>query len=219
TGFYIFRLLFTVFLGSYRGGEVAGQGAAHGRPRSGRSRDPLNSLHSVGWAMGIPMAILGALALVGGFDGLPGHDALGELLAPVVGAPVALSAGSSQFWLSLTLGLAAGLLGIGIAWTRYGARQPALVPSRNPLYQLVAHKYFVDDLYGALCVRPIEALGRFSTRDIEGTALDGGARGVGWVTARVSAGLRTLQTGYVRNYALAITLGAIVILLYYIVRL
>ena len=75
TGFYIFRLIFGVFLGSYRGGEIAGHGA-HGATnvRSGSSRNPLAQVHEVGPVMLVPMLILGLLSIVGGVYGLPGND-------------------------------------------------------------------------------------------------------------------------------------------------
>ncbi|HEV2236782.1 MAG TPA: NADH-quinone oxidoreductase subunit L, partial [Ktedonobacterales bacterium] len=221
TGFYIFRLLFVVFFGSYRGGEVDAGHRGTQHSHDSRARGPHPGLHAIGWTMGAPMAVLALLALFGGAVGLPGRDALGDWLAPVVGRPFGLVAGSAPFYASAGLGLVAAALGIALAWARYGAgtgTRAALAPSRNPLYQLVARKYFVDEIYRALFVRPILALGTLATLLLEGGLLDGGARGLGWLTARTSGGLRRLQTGYVRNYALALTLGAIVLLLLYFVR-
>jgi NADH-quinone oxidoreductase subunit L len=165
------------------------------------------------------MAILSLLSLVGGFVGLPGHDALGTLLSPVIGAPKGLAAGSASFWLSLALSLVCALAGIGVAWALYGARAHQFVPRRGVIYQFVAHKWYFDVLDDWVFVRPVLWLGRATTRAVEGVTLDGGGRAVGWTTGRLSAGLRALQTGYVRNYALAILLGAVVMLLYYLIRL
>jgi NADH-quinone oxidoreductase subunit L len=222
TGFYIIRLICVTFLGAYRGGPVAAGHGAHAGERGApdeRAGGQLVGLHAIGWTMGAPMAVLALLALAGGFVGLPGRDALGDFLAPALGQPFGLPAGSAQFYLSAALGLAAAALGIGLAWARYGTGKATLGTSRNPLYQLVAHKYFVDEIYAALFVRPIMGIGRLADLVLEGGLLDGGARGLGWLTARTSGGLRRLQTGYVRNYALALTLGAIVLLLFYIVHL
>jgi NADH-quinone oxidoreductase subunit L len=222
TGFYIFRLICVTLLGTYRGGAVDAGHARHAGSRRApdeRAGGPLAGLHAIGWTMGAPMAVLALLALAGGVVGLPGRDALGDFLAPVVGEPFGLPAGSAQFYVSAALGLAAAALGIALAWARYGAGKATLAPSRNPVYQLVAHKYYVDEIYAALFVRPIVGIGRFAGLVLEGGLLDGGARGLGWLTARTSGGLRRLQTGYVRNYALALTLGAIVLLLYFFVHL
>src|SRR5579859_1541705 len=242
TGFYIFRLIFVVFLGSYRGGAnltpqppsrhrkggpdlpsphrggAGGEVATSPSPHRGGGQG-VGSVHEVGLAMSVPMVILAALALVGGFVGTPWNDAIGGLLAPVTGQPVGLPTGSFTFYLSLALGLAAALVGIGLAWVMYGRRQHVFTTVRNPLYQLVAHRYYVDEVYNWLLVQPVLALGRGTAALFESLALDGGGRGIGWVTARLSAGLRALQTGYVRNYALGILLGAVIILLYFVVRL
>ena len=77
--------------------------------------------------------------------------------------------------------------------------------------------FFIVDGDRAI-VRPILWFGRLFRRDVEGVALDGGSRGVGATVGWVSQGLRALQTGYARNYALAIFLGAALIVLYYVIR-
>ena len=76
------------------------------------------------------------------------------------------------------------------------------------------HRYYVDDLYDAVLVRPIVAVGALLQRGLEDEALDGGTRGLGWLVAQTGRGLRALQTGYARNYALAIFFGAALILLF-----
>ncbi|HEX9056716.1 MAG TPA: NADH-quinone oxidoreductase subunit L [Ktedonobacterales bacterium] len=227
TGFYIFRLIFAVFLGPYRGGAITAAHGAVAEPaaasdgRAGRAatRDPLGVVHEPGLVMLGPIVILAVLALIGGFVGTPWGDWIGELLAPVTGAPVGLAAGSVTFFVSLALGLAAGLAGIGVAWMRYGARPHTFATVRNPLYAFLANKWYVDALFDRVIVRPIVWIGQRTSRDVEGVLLDGGSKGLAWATGRISAGLRTFQTGYVRNYALGILLGAVVILLYYVVRL
>lgn len=192
-------------------------------PRRGGGRGvgsgSLARVHEVGLAMSVPMVILALLSLIGGFEGTPWYDAIGDLLAPAVGQAVGLQTGSVTFYVSLALGLGAALVGIGIAWMVYGRRQHVFTPVRNPLYQFVAHRWYVDDLFNWVIVQPVLALGRGTTALVERVTLDGGGRGLGWATARMSAGLRTLQTGYVRNYALGILLGAVIILLYFVVRL
>ncbi|WIG61155.1 MAG: NADH-ubiquinone oxidoreductase chain L [Ktedonobacterales bacterium] len=226
TGFYTFRLIFAVFLGEYRGPEIVPHGAEHAasapasRPngRNAARRDPLARVREVGAAMAVPMLILAALSIIGGFYDTPIKPWLNEFLVPSTGPAVELPNGSGLFWFSIVLSLAAALLGIGIAWARYGSRQPRFAPSRNPFVILLEHRYYVDDLYDRAIVRPIVALGRWLRRDVEGVALDGGTRGVGGLIGGASKGLRALQTGYVRNYALAIFTGAVLIVLYYVIR-
>jgi NADH-quinone oxidoreductase subunit L len=223
TGFYTFRLIFGVFLGQYRGGEIGaghgGQGTETGERRGAAAsgRDPLARVHEVGPAMLVPMLVLGILSLVGGFYGVPGHNWLGDFLAPVTGATVEPSSAGLTA-LGMALSLVAGLAGIGLAWVFYGQRQASFAPSRNPLVVFLQRRWYVDDLYDRVIVRPLLWIGRILRRSIEGVALDGGGRATGDVIRATSSGLRALQTGYVRNYALAILVGAALILLYYVIH-
>jgi NADH-quinone oxidoreductase subunit L len=90
--------------------------------------------------------------------------------------------------------------------------------NKNPLYQLAFHKYYVDELLNAIIVQPVLWFGRTAARWLEGGVLDGGSREVATLLRGTSAGLRRLQTGYMRNYALAILIGVVLIILYYAVR-
>ncbi|MGH2479184.1 MAG: hypothetical protein ACRDHW_05980, partial [Ktedonobacteraceae bacterium] len=119
-------------------------------------------------------------------------------------------------WLSTGLSLGLALLGIGIAWLLYG-RGFAYRESRNPLYQLVFHKYYIDELCTTVIVNPLKWLGRAATTLFEGDVLDGGSRGLARLTGGTSGVLRRLQTGYMRNYALAILFGVVLLVLYYAV--
>jgi NADH-quinone oxidoreductase subunit L len=227
TGFYTFRLIFAVFLGSYRGDEIAEAHASHGgeaelrpataRRGNGRARDPLARVHDVGPTMLLPMYVLGVLAVIGGLVGIPGNNWLGDFLGLVTGPNVEpSSAGMTQ--LSMALSLAAAGVGIALAWMLYGARQPTFAPSRNPLVIFLQHRWYVDALYDRAVVRPLLWIGRGLRRGIEGVALDGGSRASGTVIRATSNGLRALQTGYVRNYALAIFVGAALILIFYVIH-
>ncbi|MFI5273109.1 MAG: hypothetical protein ACHQ4H_08775, partial [Ktedonobacterales bacterium] len=186
------------------------------RDRRGAGDEPLAHLHLPGWTLTVPMGVLAVLSLIGGFDGTPLNNWLGDFLAPATGSAPEPTGG--LLWLGIVLSLALALLGIAIAWARYSARRPSLAPSRNPLVIVLEHRYYVDELYDAVLVRPLLALGRLLRRDVEGVALDGGSRGLAGVIGLTSRGLRALQTGYARNYALAIFLGAALIMLYYVIR-
>jgi NADH-quinone oxidoreductase subunit L len=226
TGFYTFRLIFGVFLHEYRGPEIAAhstretaqrqaRGATH---RAAARRDPLANVHDVGPAMAIPMVILAVLSLVGGFYGTPWNNAIGAFLQPVTGSAPLLSPSSGLFWISIAAGLVAALLGIAIAWARYGRRQPAFGYTSSPLVSLLENRYYVDAIYDRAIVRPVEGLGAVTRRSVEGVALDGGSRGVGAAVNWSSRFLRGAQTGYVRTYALGIFLGAAAIILYFVAQ-
>jgi len=116
-------------------------------------------------------------------------------------------------WLSTGLSLLLAVLGIGGAWLLYrnGLRYKE---NRNPLYQLLFHKWYVDEIFTVILVRPVLALARGLTSILEGGVLDGGSRAISWTFRGTSAGLRRLQTGYMRNYALAILFGTLLIVVY-----
>jgi NADH-quinone oxidoreductase subunit L len=232
TAFYMFRLFFGIFFGSYRGGPQASaeheeedeedEVAAGHHERMPR----YNQIFEVPAVMSVPLIILGVLSVIGGFIGslaligLPQWHPLPALLAPVVGqssvsAIVEPSLGLE--WISTGISLVLAAIGILLAWRMYG-KGFEYKENRNPLYQFAFHKFYVDEALTAVLVNPIMAFGRAATRFLEGDTLDAGSRGIATTFRGVSAGLRRLQTGYVRNYALAILVGAVLIVIYYAVR-
>ena len=218
TGFYIFRLLWLVFGGTYRGGaitvHVAGEAASEAHGATG---DPLAQVHEPGPSMFIPMAILAVLSLLGGFYGTPWNDWIGEFLSPTVHSVPGLPTSDPRFWIADAVGLGVALLGIGFAWLRYGRGQISVSEKEAPAVAFVRSGLGIDALYSAIIVRPLLALGRGLRTVVEDGALDGGTRGVGGLFAAGSRGLRTLQTGFARNYAVWIFLGAALIVLYFMI--
>jgi NADH-quinone oxidoreductase subunit L len=202
TGFYIFRLIFVTFLGDYRG---TAPGAAHIHD---------SSIHESPPVMIVPMLILAVLSIVGGWIFTPFSNLLAPQLAP---APV-ISLPPSLQGLSIGLSLLFAIGGIAVAWLMYGRQQWRAVVNRNPLYLLLFNKYYIDELYHTIIVQPVVKLGKAADTAIEGLTLDGGSRAIGWISARTSSTLRLLQTGYVRNYALAFLVGAVLVVLYYVAR-
>jgi NADH-quinone oxidoreductase subunit L len=174
--------------------------------------------------MTIPLIILAVLSIIGGFVGsfdlfgLSRWHPLAGFLAPVFADVHTMATASLGVqWISTVLSVGVGLLGILAAWRLYG-RGFQYKENENPLYQLVLHKYYVDEILNVVIVQPVLWFGRTATRLLEGDALDGGSRALAGGLRGISAGLRRLQTGYVRNYALAILLGVVLIILYYAVR-
>jgi NADH-quinone oxidoreductase subunit L len=233
TAFYMFRLVFGIFFGTYRGSGPLSH--THGAEAEAEEEDH-RSLRGGFYAifessaiMTVPLIILAILSVIGGFIGsfalfgAPNLDLFGHFLSPVftnnawsniaVPAPT-LSLGLD--WLSTGLSLGLGLAGILVAWLVY-RRGFAYRESKNPLYQLVLHKYYVDELCIALIINPLLWLGRTATTLLEKDLLDGGGRGIAWVMNGASGFVRRVQTGYVRNYALVILFGVVLIVLYYAV--
>ena len=217
TGFYIFRLIFVVFFGEYRGAPLAaGHGGASRGGRATRVGDALAGLHRPGLALMAPMYALGALSLLGGALDLPGSQWLNDFLTP--SAPSASELASLAFWASLVAGLLFALAGVAVAWGRYGRGQvPATdAAAVGPLVSFLRRRWYIDDLYEGVIVKPTLALARTLRLGVEDETLEAGSRGVGEVVAEFSESLRGLQTGFLRNYALTLFLGAVVILVYFI---
>lgn len=230
TAFYMFRLFFGIFMGTYRGATVVAEvheeqdeEPAAGGHHSGGVH--YNAIHEAPRVMTIPLIILGILSIIGGFVGslaLFGASKwhpLANFLAPVQGfsAVKVPDASIGLSWVSTGLSLVLAIAGILLAWRLYG-RGFQYKESRNPFYQLAFHKYYVDEALTLVLIRPVLALSRGATRAVESFTLDGASRGIALIFQGSSAGLRRLQTGYMRNYALAIMIGVVLIVLYYTVR-
>jgi NADH-quinone oxidoreductase subunit L len=198
TAAYMFRLFFLVF---------------HGEPRD---RQLYEQAHEPGLAMRAPMAVLMVLSVFGGFLAFPGaYNKMEDWLSPVftrfpVNGPTLAPQPFAP--VSMIATLLATLIGFGIAWQIYYKRQPNSdrVAARAPaVYRFLYHKYYVDELYDFLFVQPIKFTGRMLNQYFDTDIVDGAVDGVGKLLRLSSSRLRRVQTGYVRNYALSILLGAV----------
>jgi NADH-quinone oxidoreductase subunit L len=179
--------------------------------------DPLAQAREPGLSMLIPMVILAVLSVIGGFYGTAWNDWIGEFLSPTVHSVPDIPVGDSRALISDLVGLGVALLGIGYAWLRYGRGRARVAENEAPTATFVRGGLGVDALYSVVVVRPLLALGRGLRAVVEDHLLDGGGRAVGGLFAALSRGLRTFQTGFVRNYAVWIFLGAALIVLYFMV--
>src|SRR6266536_1388261 len=223
TAFYIFRLFYGIFLGDYRGTGQSSHAQDEDEEEPSRHTGRLR-IHEAPAVMTVPLIILAFLSCVGGLVGsfaiigFPQWDPIGNFLAPVFADVHTMATASLGVqWTSTVLSVGIGLLGILAAWRIYG-RGFQYKENDNQLYQLVLHKYYVDEILDAVIVQPILWFGRTATRLLEGDLLDAGGQAVAGGLRGISTGLRRLQTGYVRNYALAILIGVLLIILYYAVR-
>ena len=83
---------------------------------------------------------------------------------------------------------------------------------QNALHRLWLHKYYVDELYDALFVRPVFAVSAWCARVFDAGLIDGAVNGVAELVGRASARLRHIQTGFVMNYALTMLIGVVALL-------
>ena len=202
TAFYMFRLVYLTFYGEERMIPKAGH-HIHESPR----------------AMTIPLVFLAAFSILAGYVGLPVFfggkaDLFGRFMEGSVKTVTHHLAVSTE-GLIVVLATAASLLGIALAFVFY-RRTPALpsrLASRFPgVYRLLVGKYFIDEVYDAVVVRPLvrgaeKVYERFDLKVIDG-ALHGSAAAAGLA----GKGLNFLQSGLVRDYALAFLIGAIIFL-------
>ncbi len=212
TSFYMFRLWFLTFFGQYRGEEPHGHGE-HGH----------GGIHESPKVMLIPLVILAFLSIVGGWIGSERFD---RFLAPTlhssvtaVEAPSGESEGRTASELAFTsISVAAALCGFLLAWQLYH-RRPEL-PQRiahsvQGLYTTVLNKYYVDELYAAIFVKPLidgstKLLWHGIDRDIIDATLDSSAESA----EHVSDTVRHMQSGNIRSYAGWISVGAAALVVY-----
>ena len=206
TAFYMFRAVFMAF---------------HGKSRV----DPHIHPHESPPLMTVPLMALALLSVVGGFVGFPiieGANKFREFLSPAI-TPLVHEA-HYPAWFEITMmcfSMAVAGAGIFVAYKMY-IKQPELptvVAEKFPVaYDLVANKYYVDELYDATVVNPIKTGSDFLWLGVDDKVVDGAVNGSAGTIAWLSAHLRKLETGFVQNYALAILLGAVVIAGYLIGR-
>ena len=236
TAFYAFRMVFRVFYGNAvpEAAELEGGHVAHGEPMNpmtGEAEDtdvgfpgPEHHIAERSWPMKAAMGPLALLAIAGGYVAIPGVDnVIGNFLEPVFEdsqlAHDEPSTGAE--WLGLLIGGVISIAGIGLAWVVY-RRQPgttARLIERFPwAHRFLGRKWYFDELYDAMFVRPAVWAGGFGRRVIEtdfvqGTIV-GGATGIVRVGSSVA---RAVQTGYLRAYALLLLLGVTGLTLYFLI--
>ncbi|MBI4789081.1 MAG: NADH-quinone oxidoreductase subunit L [Chloroflexi bacterium] len=207
TAFYVFRAFFLTFHTEPRWPkENAGE---HGHAWHGPHESPRTMI--------IPLAILAVLAVIGGFVGMPkvlGPNLLEGYFEPVF-AEAALRIEATTEWLLIGASVAAGLLGIGVAYWFYIAKPQIpvnLAKQFSGVYKLLWNKYYVDEVYSALFVEPGRKLAMFLWQVVDVKIIDGFANGLASATAAISNVLRGFQTGYARAYALMMLVGTVVLI-------
>ena len=189
TAYYMFRLFFIAF-----GWEWLSRDERH--------------LHEAPPIQTVPIVILAAGAVVGGY--IP----VGNFLEPVFGH--AVEVGTAAFIGLAALSVVVALVGFGFAYLLHARRPELAVAWRTrvrPLHTLVEHKYYIDELYDLVFVRPGLALGRFLSDRIEPQVIDAAVNGVADFFLVEAKEFRLIQTGRVRSYALWTLGGAIGVVL------
>ena len=194
TAFYSFRLVFVAFWGPSRvDSHVARQ------------------VHEPSPTMTMPLIVLAALAIVTGYLGIPGF------LLPALPGPTSLPPaheGAASFAI-MALATVMGLGGIALAYVFYVLKPalPSVIAQQwSSLYAGSLHKWYVDELYEAWFVRPTIEAANDLWQWIDMRVIDAAVNGVAGSINLWSRALRLIQSGEVQHYALAMALGAVVIL-------
>ncbi|MVN78631.1 NADH-quinone oxidoreductase subunit L [Hymenobacter sp. HMF4947] len=209
TAFYMFRLLFLTFFGEFRGTE-----------------EQRHHLHESPISMTLPLIILAILSAVGGFMGAPmflgGKHYLADFLAPIFTysreiLPAAFTAEPDHNTELMLIGISVlvAVIGIVLAYVQYVARAQRPVEDeaqRSAPESLVYNKYYIDELYDNLIVKPVMALSTGLFKFVENGVIDPIANGVGRATLAGGQLLRYVQTGSVETYLILMVLGIVLIL-------
>ncbi|HXH13199.1 MAG TPA: NADH-quinone oxidoreductase subunit L [Alphaproteobacteria bacterium] len=213
TAFYMFRLVFVVFHGEAR--AAAATVHPHEAPPS----------------MRVPLMILAGLSTVAGFIGIPiieGANVIRAYLEPVFAryplpATLVPHAVHDPILELVMMGVSLALAGGGILLALYLYLIDPSLPERlsvrfQGLYRLLMGKYYVDELYDRLVVEPVKSASRWLWARVDVAVVDGMVNQAGAFVRRDSVWLSRVQSGFVRNYALSIFLGAVMVIGYLIVR-
>jgi len=218
TAFYMFRLIYLTFYGEER-----------------ISADAKKHLHESPSTMTVPLMVLAVLSAIGGFVGMPHVFGVAnyfeEWLHPVMAtapggghgmiehALASATDSASMEWLLMGASVVLVLIAIYLAYYFYRRNTKAatsLAESLAGVKRILANKYYVDEFYGAVVVRPLVYFSLFLWKIVDVIIIDGLLNGVAQLWHDVSDGLRHSQSGLVRNYATVFVVGVVVLIAWFV---
>jgi NADH-quinone oxidoreductase subunit L len=212
TAFYMFRMLTLVF---------------EGEPRFGHDKHP----HEAPATMLVPLVILAFLSIAGGFLGVPhalgGSNLLEGWLEPVFERSTRIAGPEGHASLPTEYALMALSVGIGLAGIFFARRLfltgtatvDRIAARFAGLRTLLFNKYYVDEVYDAVVVRPIKVGSqKLLWKWFDAGVIDGAVNGIARLVNSLSSAGRRMQTGNVSNYGLAILIGISLLLGFIIMR-
>ena len=211
TGFYMMRLMYKTF---------------YGTPKT----EDAQHVHEATPAVTVPLIVLGTLAVFGGYIGVPEQfagflpfgRALSHFLASATGAQYPPVTAAQPFMSDGALLAISSLIAIGFVLYSYysyaskDGKDLFISPQEKPKsfgYQLLLHKYYVDELYNFVFVAGGKAIATFCWKVLDVGVIDRLVNGVGSLSRGLGGIFRSTQTGYVRNYALSLLLGALIVVI------
>jgi NADH-quinone oxidoreductase subunit L len=221
TSFYMFRLLFMTFFGDYRGAQADTQG--HASPGHASDAHGHGEPHESPMVMLLPLMILALLSVVGGLVGIGNH--FEHFLAPVFGTGTTIegateAAGGYTEYLLMGISVVVALLGAFLAYVLYLGK-PSLpqkiADGLNGFYTAVVHKYYIDEIYAAVFVKPlIDGSTRILWQGVDRGVIDATVNNSADAARSVSDEVRHMQSGNLRSYAGWIAAGSAVVIAFMI---
>jgi NADH-quinone oxidoreductase subunit L len=214
TSFYMFRLLFMTFFGDYHGVQVD----EHGRGSHGHGEP-----HESPTVMLVPLVILALLSVIGGLVGI--HNGFEHFLAPVFGTGVTIegageAVGGYKEYLLMGISVVVALLGAFLAYVFYLSKPylpQKIADGLNGFYTAVVHKYYIDEIYAAVFVKPlIDGSTRVLWQGVDRNVIDATVNNSADAARLVSDEVRHMQSGNLRSYAGWIAAGSAVVIAYMI---
>ena len=199
TAFYMFRLMYLTFFKTFRGTE-----------------EQEHHLHESPSLITFPLIVLAILSFIGGLINFPGNNWLNNYLSPLFSkvAHEEHSLGTTEYTLMAiaTIGAIAGIL-----YARMKYIKNSLIPSEDSeitgLTKVLYNKYYVDEAYDAIFVKPVNVLSNFFRDSVE-TTLSAMVFGLGKVTNELAFQGKKLHNGSIGFYLFAFVLGICAVLTY-----
>ncbi|MBB1149082.1 NADH-quinone oxidoreductase subunit L [Myroides sp. NP-2] len=201
TAFYMFRLLYLTFFKNFRG-----------------TQEQKNHLHESPAAITVPLWILAILSVVGGVISLPGNSWLTSYLEPIIvnsanAHPHVL--GTTEYIL-MAIAVIGACIGLFIAYSKY-IKKGDLPPADEQMtgfHKVLYNKYYIDEIYMKVIVKPIYTLSVFF-RDVVEVVLSEAIYGLGKIADGLSLQGKKAQNGNIGLYLFAFVFG-ICLMLYYL---
>lgn len=199
TPFYMFRLLFITFFGSFRG--TAAQ---------------KDHLHESPATITMPLIVLAIFSVVGGFVGIPeifvkGGERLNEFLSPVIAQQSEHAISHSTEYMLMALSTLLVIAVIVYAWVKFRNYKRS---EATGFGKVLENKWYVDELYDKIIVNPIQRFAGFLNNVFEKYVVDGMVNNVGKLVQYGSRQLRLLQSGLVGAYVLLMVLSILILMIY-----
>jgi len=206
TAFYMFRLYGMTFLGKFRG-----------------THDQEHHLHESPAAITIPLIVLAILAVVGGLIGIPevlmhGGHRLETFLEPIFAESNTLVTSLNEKhelshateYALMAVSVVGALIALLYAWNKFSKYEKTTVKETG-IGRILDNKWYVDEIYEAVIVKPIQSVATFFNNVLEKKGIDGFVNGIGKAVNYGSRQIRLLQTGQVSTYMMLMVVAVLIL--------